>query len=132
MTEDRYLPGLPRPKLVRETRKALVRYGVRPSADTDKLWCIAWAWAAKIARSYYFDQWPNANEIAAHYMMLVVAEMKANFVRPHFRALEQLTPAASAVFAEAAAVKAWRLKAAAPALPTAQLLLTDGIESETI
>ena len=48
MAEERSLPGWPKKKLVKEVRRHLWHYGIRPSKFT--LWHAAWSWAYAIAQ----------------------------------------------------------------------------------
>lgn len=70
---DSALPGAPRPRLVRLVRRWLGSFGVRPMRDQ---WLTTWAWARNIAVSYSKPMWPVASEIAAQYMVLLLAEMR--------------------------------------------------------
>lgn len=92
-----YLPGDPPPKLLREVRKALRGYGVRPK---NPQWRAMWEWANKIRNSYYDPRWPRVAELVAQYTVLVLAEMRDDFMLklPH-RAISHITPAASVMLA---------------------------------
>jgi hypothetical protein len=73
--------GWPKKKLVRDVRRHLATYGIQPTARfalTHRQWQTAWAWANDIAKSYVFPRWPCAREIAAQYVLLLLAEMKSN------------------------------------------------------
>lgn len=99
MAEDRDLPGMPTKKLVRETRRWLNRYGIRP---TDRrLWLETWHWASCIAHKdvayiwgiYKKPRWPRATEIATQYVVLLLVSMQQDYTfRLHFRAGEYLPP----------------------------------------
>jgi len=78
MAEERSLPGWPRKKLVKEVRRHLWHYGIRPTR-TD-IWRAVWAWADAIARSYWHTHWPLPSEIATQYILLLLAEMKSSFM----------------------------------------------------
>lgn len=88
MAESRDLPGWPKKKLVKDVRRHLASFGIRPSLP--RLWIETWQWASKITNSYVFPRWPLASEIAAQYMVLLLLEMQANHALklPH-RAAEQ-------------------------------------------
>lgn len=88
MAESRDLPGWPKKKLVKEVRRQLASYGVRPSLPN--LWLETWQWASQITRSYIFPRWPLPSEIAAQYMFLLLLDMQANHaLKLPFRAPEQ-------------------------------------------
>jgi hypothetical protein len=74
MAEDRTLPGWPRKKLIKDVRRQLSSYGIRPSRSS----CLqaTWAWAAAIARSYYHEHWLLASEIATQYILLMLADVQ--------------------------------------------------------
>lgn len=76
MAEDRDLPGWPRKKLVRDVRKHLSHYGIRPNQFS--IWRATWAWASAISQSYYHTTWPLPSEIASQYILLLLSEMKQN------------------------------------------------------
>lgn len=81
MAESRDLPGWPKKKLVRDVRRQLATYGILPTsrgALTRRQWQLTWAWANNIAKSYVFKRWPSPREIAAQYVLLLLAEMKGN------------------------------------------------------
>ena len=67
MAEERTLPGWPKKKLVREVRKHLSHYGIRPNQFS--IWQATWAWASAIAQSYYHTHWPLPSEIATQYIL---------------------------------------------------------------
>ncbi|AWM41782.1 hypothetical protein GobsT_71110 [Gemmata obscuriglobus] len=100
--DDRYLPGSPSKRLLTSVRRTLKGYGMRPHNLT--LWRDTWAWALAVRNSYLFHQrWPNANEIAAQYVTLLLADMRATpGFRLPFRATEKQTPAVQARLAAAA------------------------------
>lgn len=75
MAEHRELPGWPKKRLVKEVRRHLWHYGIRPKGEP---WHATWSWAAAIARSYYHTHWPIPSEIAAQYVLLLLAEMNEN------------------------------------------------------
>lgn len=70
---DAALPGCPRPRLVRQVRRWLATFGIRPQRDQ---WLLTWEWARNIARSYSRTMWPSIREIAAQYMVVLLAEMR--------------------------------------------------------
>ena len=74
MADDRTLPGWPKKKLVKDVRRRLARYGIRPSCLHG--WRTTWVWAEAIARSYWQTHWPLPSEIATQYVLLLLAEMK--------------------------------------------------------
>jgi hypothetical protein len=76
MAEDRSLPGWPKKKLVKEVRRHLWHYGIRPTKSM--IWRAAWTWADAIARSYWHVHWPLPSEIATQYILLLLAEMKSS------------------------------------------------------
>ena len=91
MAEERSLPGWPKKKLVKEVRRHLSHYGIRPSKC--EIWRATWAWAAAIARSYWHVHWPLPCEIATQYILLLLVEMKQSCMLklPH-RASEIVPP----------------------------------------
>jgi hypothetical protein len=89
MAESRDLPGWPKKKLVKDVRRQLSSYGIRPTVS--KLWHETWEWARKICRSYVYPSWPIPSEIAAQYVFLLLLEMQANHaLKLPYRAAEQL------------------------------------------
>lgn len=62
MAEQRDLPGWPKKRLVRDVRRHLWHYGIRPKGEA---WRAAWSWASAIANSYYHTHWPMPSEIAS-------------------------------------------------------------------
>ena len=78
MAEERSLPGWPKKKLVKEVRSHLWSYGIRPTKFT--IWRATWAWADKIASSYWHKHWPLPSEIATQYILLLLVEMKSSFM----------------------------------------------------
>jgi hypothetical protein len=96
MAEDHTLPGWPKKKLVKEVRRELWRYGVRPVRQ--ELWRATWAWAEKIARSYWRIHWPSPWEIATQYLLLLLVQMKENrCLRLPYRAMEHVPPEVAAI-----------------------------------
>jgi hypothetical protein len=67
MAEERSLPGWPKKKLVKEVRRHLSHYGIRPTKC--EIWRATWAWADAIARSYWHLHWPLPSEIATQYIL---------------------------------------------------------------
>jgi hypothetical protein len=91
MAESRDLPGWPKRKLVKDVRRHLAGYGIRPALP--RLWHETWEWAHKITNSYVFPRWPLASEIAAQYVLLLLVEMQANHaLKLPYRAAEQQPP----------------------------------------
>jgi hypothetical protein len=89
MAESRDLPGWPKKKLVKEVRRHLASYGIRPSLP--RLWHMTWEWARQITNSYVFPRWPLPSEIASQYMFLLLCEMQSNHsLRLPHRAAEQI------------------------------------------
>ena len=89
MAEERSLPGWPKKKLVKDVRRHLWRYGLRPTRSD--LWRATWAWAEKIARSYWHIHWPQPWEIATQYILLLLIQMKENrSLRLPYRAAEYI------------------------------------------
>jgi len=74
MAEERTLPGWPKKRLVKNVRRQLASYGIRPSRSS--CWRATWSWAAAIAQSYYHEHWPLASEIATQYILLVLADIQ--------------------------------------------------------
>jgi hypothetical protein len=96
---DRYLPASK--TLIRRVRRALKYHGVTPIA---KHWRMTWDWAKEVAFSYstFLDgaklRWPQSNEIAAQYMVLLLNAMKEDrLLKLPFRAGKRMTPAVAAV-----------------------------------
>lgn len=91
MAEDRHLPGWPKKRLVRDVRRHLWSYGIRPTST--KVWLETWAWANQITQSYVYPRWPLPSEIAAQFVALLLLDMNANrgLKLPH-RAMEQMPP----------------------------------------
>ncbi len=94
--DDRYLPGSPSKRLIRDVRRHLSRYGIRPTRF--RLWQFTWQWADRVAQSYSIwltrgrRRWPMPAEIAAQYLMLLLAQMQADgSLKLPFRAKEKLT-----------------------------------------
>lgn len=91
MPDDRYLPGSPSRRRVREVRSHLWRYGIRPKGES---WRLAWHWAFDIACSYFHFRWPLPSEIASQYVVLMLCEMKdSRSLKLPFRA-DQVQPEA--------------------------------------
>lgn len=76
MAEERNLPGWPKKRLVKDVRRHLWHYGIRPRHTP---WIAAWSWASAIANSYFHTSWPSATEISTQYLVLLLAEMKGNY-----------------------------------------------------
>jgi hypothetical protein len=76
MAEERSLPGWPKKKLVKEVRRHLSHYGIRPIKF--EIWRATWAWAHAIARSYWHINWPLPSEIGTQYILLLLVEMKSS------------------------------------------------------
>lgn len=74
MAEERTLPGWPKKKLVRDVRRHLSHYGIRPVKF--QIWNATWAWASAIARSYVYTHWPLPSEIGTQYILLLLVEMQ--------------------------------------------------------
>ena len=91
MAEERSLPGWPKKKLVKEVRRHLWHYGIRPTKFT--LWQATWSWAYQIAKSYWHTHWPMATEIATQYLLLLLCEMKeSHMLRLPYRAGDHIPP----------------------------------------
>lgn len=98
MAEDRSLPGWPKKKLVKDVRRHLWHYGIRPTKFD--LWRATWAWAEAIARSYWHMHWPLPSEIGAQYILLLLVEMKSSLMlRLPYRAREVVPPEVKAFVA---------------------------------
>jgi hypothetical protein len=76
MAEERSLPGWPKRKLVKDVRRHLWHYGIRPTKFM--IWRATWTWADAIARSYWHTHWPLPSEIGTQYILLLLAEMKSS------------------------------------------------------
>jgi len=76
MAEDHSLPGWPKKKLVKEVRRHLSHFGIRPVRSN--IWRATWAWAHAIARSYWHVNWPLPSEIGTQYILLLLVEMKSS------------------------------------------------------
>jgi hypothetical protein len=63
MAEERNLPGWPKKRLVKDVRRHLSHYGIRPQHTQ---WIAAWSWAN--ANSYFQTHWPSASEIGTQYL----------------------------------------------------------------
>src|SRR5688572_28222796 len=84
MAEQKDLPGWPKKRLVKDVRRHLSHYGIRPQHTP---WIAAWSWAFAVANSYFHTSWPSASEIGTQYLLLLLAEMKRNHaLRLPFRA----------------------------------------------
>jgi hypothetical protein len=91
MAEERSLPGWPKKRLVKDVRRHLWRYGIRPTKSD--AWRATWAWAEKIARSYWHMHWPLPSEIGTQYILLILTEMKQSYMlRLPDRAKEHIPP----------------------------------------
>ena len=91
MAEEHSLPGWPRKKLVKEVRKHLSHYGIRPVRF--EIWQATWAWAEAIAHSYWHKHWPLPSEIATQYILLLLVEMKQScMLKLPYRASEIVPP----------------------------------------
>jgi hypothetical protein len=91
MAEDRNLPGWPKKKLVKEMRRYLWHYGIRPTKFT--IWQATWTWASAIARSSWHVHWPMPSEIGTQYILLLLVEMKSScMLRLPYRAGEIVPP----------------------------------------
>lgn len=75
MAEQRDLPGWPKKRLVKDVRRHLWHYGIRPRHTP---WIATWSWASAIANSYFQTSWPSSTEISTQYLLLLLAEMKRN------------------------------------------------------
>ena len=96
MAEERSLPGWPKKKLVKDVRRHLSHYGIRPTKS--ELWRAAWNWADAIARSYWHTHWPMASEIATQYLLLLLAQMKSSsMLRLPYRAHKIVPPEVAAL-----------------------------------
>jgi len=96
MAEEHSLPGWPKKRLVKDVRRHLSHYGIRPTKT--ELWRAAWSWADAIARSYWHTHWPMASEIATQYILLLLVEMKSNsMLRLPYRAQQIVPPEVAAL-----------------------------------
>lgn len=96
MAEEQSLPGWPKKKLVKDVRRHLSLFGIRPARLTT--WQAAWTWANAVAHSGYPVRWPLPSEIATLYLLLVLADMhESRFLRLPFRAKESLPPDVAAI-----------------------------------
>jgi hypothetical protein len=87
MAEDHSLPGWPTKKLVKEVRRHLSHFGIRPIKS--EIWRATWAWADAIARSYWHVSWPLPSEIGSQYILLLLLDMKqSSMLRLPYRASE--------------------------------------------
>lgn len=95
MAEDHSLPGRPKKKLVKDVRRHLWHYGIRPTKYD--IWRATWAWAEKIAHSYWRTHWPMPSEIASQYILLLLVEMKSShMLRLPYRAADHIPPEVAA------------------------------------
>lgn len=96
MAEEKSLPGWPKKKLVKDVRRHLWHYGIRPMKHD--IWRATWAWAEKIAHSYWRTHWPMPSEIASQYILLLLVEMKGSYMlRLPYRAAEHIPPEVAAL-----------------------------------
>ena len=96
MAEERSLPGWPKKRLVKEVRRHLSHYGIRPVRLS--IWQATWSWAHAIARSYFHVHWPMPSEIATQYILLLLAEMyESHMLRLPYRSREILPPEVAAL-----------------------------------
>lgn len=96
MAEERSLPGWPKKKLVKEVRRHLACYGFRPVKQS--AWYAAWAWADKIAHSYFHVHWPMPTEIGTQYILLLLAQMHdSRMLRLPYQAREIMPPEVAAL-----------------------------------
>ena len=108
MAEERTLPGWPKRKLVKEVRRHLSHYGIRPTKFD--IWRATWTWAEAIARSYWHIHWPLPSEIATQYILLLLVEMKAScMLRLPYRASEIVPPEVARLFPAAQQAR-WRCR----------------------
>jgi len=93
---DEFLPGSPRRRLVLDVRRRLATFGIRPMREA---WRTTWEWARNIALSYSKPMWPLCGEIAAQYMVLLLADMRAlcNGLKLPYRAIHPLVALPGAV-----------------------------------
>lgn len=85
MAEDHSLPGWPKKTLVKEVRRHLSHFGIRPVRS--EIWRATWAWADAIARSYWHVSWPLPSEIGSQYILLLLLDMKqSSMLRLPYRA----------------------------------------------
>jgi hypothetical protein len=82
MAEERTLPGWPKKKLVREVRRHLSHYGIRPVKS--EIWQATWAWANVIAHSYFHTHWPLPSEIGSQYILLSAEMHNSHALRSSF------------------------------------------------
>jgi hypothetical protein len=104
MADERTLPGWPSQRLVKDVRRQLTWYGIKPtrSIHLERIWHETWQWANQINQSYKtFDfskrrreHWPSANEIAAQYVFLLMLQMGTDrALRLPYRAADHTPPA---------------------------------------
>lgn len=96
MAEERSLPGWPKKRLVRDVRRHLWHYGIRPTKID--IWRATWSWADAIARSYWRTHWPQPWEIATQYILLLLIQMKeSRSLRLPYRASDHIPPEVAAL-----------------------------------
>jgi hypothetical protein len=92
MAEEKSLPGWPKKKLVRDVRRHLSHYGIRPQ-NQFTIWQATWSWASAIANSYWHTHWPLPSEIASQYILLLLAEMQSSHqLKLPYRAKKVIPP----------------------------------------
>jgi hypothetical protein len=102
MAEERSLPGWPKKKLVKDVRRHLWHYGIRPVRSD--IWRATWAWAEAIARSYWRTHWPLPSEIGTQCILLLLVDMKQTcMLRLPYRAGEKIPPEVAAMLPAAQA-----------------------------
>ncbi len=96
MAEEHSLPGWPKKKLVKDVRRHLWHYGIRPTKID--IWRATWSWADAIARSYWKTHWPFPSEIATQYVLLLLLQMKEyRALRLPYRASDHIPPEVAAL-----------------------------------
>jgi len=91
MAEERSLPAWPKKRLVKDVRRHLWHYGIRPVRSD--IWRATWTWAYAIARSYWHTHWPMASEIGTQYILLLLVEMTQScMLRLPYRASDHVPP----------------------------------------
>jgi hypothetical protein len=73
---DKYLPGGPPPRLIRQVRRSLRSDGM--TVRSEVLWRTTWEWASSIRNSYVFPKWPLPAEIATQYILLMLLDRQAS------------------------------------------------------
>ena len=97
MAEEKSLPGWPKKKLVRDVRRHLSHYGIRPQ-NQFTIWQATWSWASAIANSYWHTHWPLPSEIASQYILLLLAEMQSSHqLKLPYRARKVVPPEVRAI-----------------------------------